>query len=276
MGLRNLKLKKKPTLSRTKKSKVTGKGIHPRHIIKKQTKKAKFKSAQQSKANYAQARLQRINTGFLGLVAFSAVTDVYAKLPSSSKSTELSKVSSSSSDIKGEFWWVCTGNTCRSAALKMAAYEKGVVIPTCGSGVRSSGGMTPALLDAYDRGNFTKDFLKVAHSHRSKSCGKEEECDLFKDNARIFGVVAESNKRALQALSTSCGLPNPTIYTLGEIAEECKSLEDDPWDYSEQAAIEDGVPWTDALKRRQQNVYDNLPSLAAKCFDAVTARGQHK
>lgn len=260
---------------RSIKSSVSGQGIHPRHILKKLTKKEKFKTLKQTRVNHAQARSHHINAGFLVLVAFSAVTDVYATLPGSRQSTkvkELSRVSSSSPDIKGEFWWVCTGNTCRSAALKMAAYEKGVVIPTCGSGVRSSGGMTPALLDAYNRGNFTKDFLKVAHSHRSKSCGREKECDLFKDNARIFGVVAESNKRSLHTLSTSCGLPNPTIYTLGEIAEECKSLEDDPWDYSEQAAIEEGVPWTDTLKRRQQKVYDNLPSLAAKCFEAITAK----
>ena len=70
-------------------------------------------------------------------------------------------------------------------------------------------------------------------------------------------------------MADECGLRNPNIMTLGEIAKECKPLENDPWDYSEQAALEAGEPWTQNKINKQKEVYNELPNTAEKCFLAV-------
>jgi hypothetical protein len=57
--------------------------------------------------------------------------------------------------------------------------------------------------------------------------------------------------------------------TLGEISKECKLLENDPWDYSEQAALEAREPWTQTKINKQREVYNKLPNTAEKCFLAV-------
>lgn len=265
-----------------KSSKLIGgtRGLHPRHIKKMSRKKTRFIKTREKRKSRESSRSKVIGTGFLVLVAFATVADTSSTIsrskairqPSSRALTLKSKTPSTvlQNKTKGEIWYVCTGNTCRSAALKMAAYKNGKIIPTCGSGVRESGGMTPALLSAFNRGNYTRDFLNVAHKHRSQSCNNK--CELFKDNNRIFGVVAQSNKKAIKLMAQECGLSNPNIMTLGEIASECKPLENDPWDYSEQAAIEEGLPWTTELQQKQHNVYNNLPNKAEACFKAVEGK----
>ena len=243
-------------------------------------KKTSFIKTRERRIARQSTKTKVIGTGFMVLVAFSAVVDTAAattrskvnRQPSSRALTLKSKTPSTAvrNQTKGEIWYVCSGNTCRSAALKMAAYKNGKIIPTCGSGERASGGMTPALLSAFNRGNYSNDFLNVAHKHRSQSCNNK--CELFKDSNRIFGVVAPSNKKAIKLMAKECGLSKPNIMTLGEIASECKPLENDPWDYSEQAALEEGLPWTTERQQKQKNEYNKLPNNAEDCFKAVEGK----
>ena len=83
--------------------------------------------------------------------------------------------------------------------MSVGSIKNGVLIPTYGSGVRSPGDITPALLNTFNRGIYSTSFLNKAYSNRSKSCN--DKCELFKDNNRIFGVVDQSNKKALEKMA---------------------------------------------------------------------------
>lgn len=131
-----------------------------------------------------------------------------------------------------EFWAVCTGNTCRSAALHVAGGELGVHINTCGSGVNFAGqNPTPAFLEALgEEGPSGITGRKIADKHLSKKCDPCASVLLGRPN-KIYGVVAEKNKDDLNRMAQKCGAPPPNVVILGDIPglEACAPLKIDPY-----------------------------------------------
>ena len=176
------------------------------------------------------------------------------------------------SNIKPDSLWIvgCTGNTCRSPTLRIAAAEElGYNITTCGTGVRTPGqGVTPAALTAMEHRFESELALKLMHEHKSRKC---DVCDMMTDlDNKVFAVVSQSNANDLYALHHDCGVSSGkskmNVVVLGdidELEETCGQLKNDPYDYTRDAT---GELYD---KDAERKAYEDMVIHAGKCMIAT-------
>jgi hypothetical protein len=169
----------------------------------------------------------------------------------------------------------CTGNTCRSTAIKIAGAELGMDINTCGTAARRPGsGPTPALTRALT----TTLGRKIGKHHGSVQC---DPCgDMFRNSqGKIYGVVAHKNKMDLLKLAAQCRahVPSPNIIVLGDVIglEPCKPLKIDPY-FVSQAAICPTGNCTEAQLETERKAYVQLVVDSRKCVNAIKKMTQKK
>jgi hypothetical protein len=162
----------------------------------------------------------------------------------------------------------CTGNTCRSTAIKIAGAELGMDINTCGTAARKPGsGPTPAL----SRALTTTLGMEIGRQHGSVQC---DPCgDMFSNaQGKIYGVVAHKNKMDLLKLAAECRvpIPAPNIIVLGDVIglEPCKPLKIDPY-FVSQAAICPTGDCTEAQLETERRAYAQLVVDSRKCVNAI-------
>ena len=253
--------------TRKKRIKSKTRGLSKQLLLKARTKKIRYKK---SKRRIERLRIRRdkmLSTGFLVL----ALTSTLPKQKMITNGQDLKRIDYQRPS--GSLWFVCTGNTCRSAALKVAAYEQGIMIPTCGSGVRTPGDpMTSALKRAYKTLKKPNNVLKFANNHRSQSCLKprgQPKCSLLKKDT-VYVVVAEKNAKQIEEMAAECGKPIPPIFVLSEQPHpSCQEFGNDPYNHSEAAAIEEGRPFTKSNRIKEKQVYEALVGQATECLEAI-------
>lgn len=165
-----------------------------------------------------------------------------------------------------ELYVACTGNTCRSTAIKIAGAELGMHINTCGTAARRPGsGPTPALSSALT----TPLGREIGSQHGSVQC---DPCgDMFNDShGKIYGVVANKNKLDLLKLAAECKKPiHPlNIFVLGDELEPCKPLKEDPFFVSKDAICPDGDCTEEQLKT-ERLAYSKLVEDSRNCVTAI-------
>jgi len=193
-------------------------------------RKARAKSSRAKvKIRKAAQRLEAKKTAFLVLVSSLQLA--------SAARTEISRAP------VDEVWVLgCTGNTCRSPALKVAAGEQGFEVDTCGTAPRAVGQpATPALVDVLGG-----ESRAAAQEHVSQACEPQICGGLFDNHGgKVFGVVAEKNAADLRRVAAGCGVTNLDIRVLGDVAPACKPLANDPFFKSQKHVcknIKDGTP----------------------------------
>jgi len=192
------------------------------------------------------------------------------KVQESQALTVTTPTTQSFSPIAQQLWIIaCTGNTCRSPALKIAGAELGFDVTTCGTGVRTPGSpVTPAL-----NLEITSPIGRhVVAKHQSQQCNV---CSDMLDNSqdKIFAVVAESNAEQLKTLHASCkNSESPlNVVVLGDIPgleDACGPLKDDPWDASKEAICPDRE-CTEEEQLAEKEAYRELPLKALICMKEV-------
>lgn len=169
----------------------------------------------------------------------------------------------------------CTGNTCRSTAIKIAGAELGMDINTCGTAARRPGsGPTPAL----SRALTTSLGSEIGRQHRSVQC---DPCgDMFSNaQGKIYGVVAHKNKMDLLKLAAECAthIPLPNIIVLGDVVglEPCKPLKIDPY-FVSQAAMCPAGDCTEKQLETERRAYSQLVVDSRKCVNAIKKMTQKR
>lgn len=169
----------------------------------------------------------------------------------------------------------CTGNTCRSTAIKIAGAELGMDINTCGTAARRPGsGPTPAL----SRALTTTLGREIGRQHGSVQC---DPCgDIFSNSqGKIYGVVAHKNKMDLLKLAAECRapVPSPNIIVLGDVVglEPCKPLKIDPYFVSQSAICPTG-DCTEAQLETERKAYAQLVIDSRKCVNAIKKMTQKR
>ena len=206
---------------RSRRRRTRGAGWRDKARRKSRRAKAKIRKAAQ--------RLEAKKTAFLVLVSSLQLA--------SAARTEISRAP------VDEVWVLgCTGNTCRSPALKVAAGEQGFEVDTCGTAPRAVGQpATPALVDVLGG-----ESRAAAQEHVSQACEPQICGGLFDNHGgKVFGVVAEKNAADLRAVARECGVTNLDIRVLGDVAPACKPLANDPFFKSQKHVcknIKDGTP----------------------------------
>jgi protein-tyrosine-phosphatase len=173
-----------------------------------------------------------------------------------------------------DLWVVCTGNTCRSAAMAMALGEqqaKGSTFQyrTCGSGVRKPGqGPTHAMWHGRDgkpeTTAWTATAIDVAERHRSKGC---KPCQV--GDRAVFAVVAEENAAGLrQMILEECPERGDeiNIVVMGDIEKGCDALRVDPYWQTKAGAEKKGEVFS---WRKERRAYDDLVRYARTCAGAL-------
>ena len=169
--------------------------------------------------------------------------------------------------------WVlgCTGNTCRTPALKVAAGEQGYEVETCGTAPRDVGQpATPALV-----ATLKGDSRVAAQEHVSQACEPLVCNGLFNNHDRkVFGVVAEKNAADLRKIATECGVTNLRVRVLGDVAPACKPLENDPFFKSQKHVcknIKDGTPRQCTFQEiAEENIaYRTMVDVARNCISEL-------
>ena len=252
---------------RIKSKKGKTRGLSKQLLLKARTKKIRYKKSKERIERLRIRRDKMLSTGFLVL----AITSTLPKQRMITSGKPLKSIDYQRPS--GSLWFVCTGNTCRSAALKVAAYERGIMIPTCGSGVRTPGDpMTSALKRAYKTLKKPNNVLKFANNHRSQSCLKprgQPKCSLLKKDT-VYVVVAEKNAKQIEEMASQCGRPKPSILVLSKQPHpSCKQFGNDPYNHSEAAAIEEGRPFTNSNRIKEKQVYEELVGQATECLEAI-------
>jgi hypothetical protein len=260
-----------PRLKKHRKTKKKIGTLSRQQYLKAMAKKKRFKKSQKAIKNRRELKHKMLSMGFFVL----AITSTLPKQQMITSSQELDLINEYQNPY-GSVWFICTGNTCRSAALEVAAFEQGMMISTCGSGVRSPGGeMTMALQNAYHSLKKPNHVLEKAKNHRSQSCLEprgQPKCSLFKDPNSIFAVVAPKNKLDLENLAEGCDIDKDSldIRVLADMSSECESVIEDPYNFSQKGIEEEqGRPFTDENRLKQKQVYEDLPEKASRCIKSV-------
>ena len=265
--MKSITRKNKNTRKKHSRFKGITRGVSKQLLLKARTKKIRYKKSKERIERLRTRRDKMLSTGFLVL----ALTSTLPKQRMITSGKPLKSIDYQRPS--GSLWFVCTGNTCRSAALKVAAYEQGIMIPTCGSGVRTPGDpMTSALKRAYKTLKKPHNVLKFANNHRSQSCLKprgQPKCSLLKKDT-VYVVVAEKNAKQIEEMASQCGKPKPSILVLSKQPHpSCKQFGNDPYNHSEAAAIEEGRPFTNSNRIKEKQVYEELVGQATECLEAI-------
>jgi len=131
---------------------------------------------------------------------------------SKKRSRRQSKKRSKKTSKKQVHQFVCTGNTCRSAALQAIArsiYPE-MKFESCGTALRHGKKgeiMTPVMAKTIKLNNLPKAY-KESKAHRSRSCTCSNLMKVSLTKGSLF-VVADKNIKELNKLIKKCKIKNP-------------------------------------------------------------------